>query len=110
MHASEDWEVFEISDGIYLNVYSQKELGLMVITRAETAEASFNVILKNNSDKKLYSSQFKHSNGNFIEYDLDAAKDMWVLHKVNGNEVDRKFDQWPFFEGHLEKTKEGNKI
>lgn len=101
VYSSKDWDVFEISDGIYLNVYSQKELGLIVITRAETAEDSLNDILKNNSNKLLYSSQFTHPNGNFIEYDLDAPKEKWVIKSVNQKDMDRQFDLWPFFEGTI---------
>ena len=102
VHSSEDWEVFEISHGIYLNIYSQKELGLMVITRTETAKKSLKEILKNNSDKKMYSSQFTHPNGSFIEYDLEAPKETWVIKSVNHKDVDRQFDLWPFFEGKIE--------
>ena len=101
VHTSDGWQVFAISEGIFLNIYSEKELGLMVIVRAQSAEESLKTILQNNPDKKLYQSQFNHPNGNFIEYDLDAAKDMWVIHQVNGKVVDRKFDQWPFFEGNI---------
>lgn len=102
VHSSEGWESFEISEGIYLNIYSQKELGLMVMARAESAEVSVNNILKNNPDKKLYSVQFTHPNGNFIQYDLDAPKEQWVIKNVNQKDMERDFDQWSFFEGNIE--------
>ena len=60
-----------------------------------------NDILKNNSNKLLYSSQFTHPNGNFIEYDLDAPKEKWVIKSVNQKDMDRQFDLWPFFEGTI---------
>lgn len=99
---SEGWQVFPISEGIYLNVYSKKTLGMMAIVKANSAKESADKILKNNRDSGLYDTEFRHPNGNFIEYDLDTSKDKWVIEKVNNSAVERKFDQWPFFEGDIE--------
>jgi len=101
VHTSVNWQIFNISESIFLATYSEKELGLMVILRTESAKKALDSILQNNPDKKLYYKQFKHPNGNLIEYDLDAPRDIWVIHKINGKGVDRKFDQWPFFEGNI---------
>ena len=101
-HASDGWQVFTISKGIFLNVFSEIELGLMVIVRANTSVESLNTILQHNPDKHLYYKQFNHPNGSFIEYELDAPKDTWVIQKVNDKDVDRKFDQWTFFDGNID--------
>ena len=98
---SDKWQIFTISEGIFLAAYSEKDLGLMVIVRAQSAEASLETILQNNPDKKLCQTQFNHPNGNFIEYDLNSPKDKWVITKVNKETVDREFDHWPFFEGNI---------
>ncbi len=96
------WQVFHIADGIYLNIYSETALGLMVIVRAGSAEDALHAILENNPDKQLYRAQFTHPDDNFIEYDLEAPKDTWVIKKVNNEPVDRKFERWPFFEGNID--------
>ena len=102
LFTSNNWEVFPISENIYLAVYSEDELGIMAIVRAESAEKALNIIIENNSDKKLLKKQFNHPNGNFIEYDLDSPKDKWLITKVNKKVVDREFDKWPFFDGDIE--------
>ena len=102
---SDDWQIFAISQGIYLAVFSQKELGLMTIIRAKTAKEVLNNILIGNPDKRLYPTQFKHPNGNLMEYDLDSPRDTWVIKSVNNHPVDRNFERWPLFEGDLEGTK-----
>ncbi len=98
---SDEWQIFTISEGIYLAVFSEKELGLMVIVRAKSSEDAASAIRQNNTDKNLYHTQFKHPNGNFIEYDLDSPKDTWVIKSVNNKPVNRQFDQLPFFEGNI---------
>lgn len=101
VHASDGWQVFTISEAIFLAVYSKKEVGLMVIVRAPSAKEALDVIVISNPDKKLYPAQFKHPNGNLIEYDLDSPKDTWVIKRVNNKPVNRQFDGWPFFEGNI---------
>ena len=101
VHTSDGWQIFAISEGIFLATYSEKELGLMVIVRAKSGRETSDKLLQNNPDKKLYHMQFKHPNGRFIEYDLDSPKDTWVIKSVNDKPVDREFDQWPFFDGNI---------
>lgn len=100
---AQGWQLFEIVEGTYLATFSQAELGLMVIVRASTATDALNNILTLNPDKQLYITQFKHPNGNVIEYDLNAPKNKWVITAVNNIPVDRQFDHWPFFEGNINK-------
>lgn len=103
---SHEWQIFSISKGVFLAVFSKRELGLMVIVRGNSAREIAESIQHNNPDKKLYQTQFKHPNGNLIEYDLDSPKDTWVIKSINGKTVDRKFDQWPFFQGNIEGIKD----
>lgn len=107
---SDGWKIFSISEGVFLAVFSEKELGLMVIARGNSAKEVVNVIQQNNSDKKLLTKQFKHPNGNLIKYDLDSPKDTWVIKSVNNKPVDREFDKWPFFEGNITGTSTRRKI
>jgi len=103
--SSDEWQLFTISKGIFLAVYSKKELGLMVIVRTPSAKEALDTVLTGNPDKKLYPTQFKHPNGNLIEYDLDSPKDTWVIKSVNNQPVNRQFDRWPLFEGNIEGMK-----
>ena len=102
---SNEWQLFNISDSIFLCVYSKKELGLMVIVRAPSAKEAIEKILFNNNDTSILFKQFKHPNGNLIEYDLDAPKDRWVITSINNKPVNRVFDRWPFFEGNMDAVK-----
>jgi hypothetical protein len=99
--SSDGWQFFAISDGIFLGIYSNKKLGIMTIIRAHAAEDALSQIHTGNPDPKLYQTQFKHPNGNFIEYDLDSPKDTWVIKRINKQSVNRKFWRWPFFEGNI---------
>ncbi len=99
---SGDWQFYPISEGIFLAVYSKKELGLMVIVRDDSPEEVAISISANNPDPRLFPTQFKHPNGTYIEYDLESPKDTWVIKSVDNKPVDREFDQWPFFEGNID--------
>ncbi len=101
----DNWQIFRISNTTFLAVYSKNSLGILAIVRAETAEQTLELVRENNSDEELLQSQFSHPNGNFIEYDLDSAKDTWIIKSVNKKIVNRKFDRWPFFEGNIEELK-----
>jgi len=98
----DNWKAFGIAKGIYLAVYSEKELGLLAIVHAASAEKALTQVMEKNVDKKRLISQFEHPNGDIIEYDLDAPKNKWVITKVNKKVLDRKFDKWPFFDGEIE--------
>ena len=101
---SGNWKVFSVSNSTFLVIYSDKELGIMVITHADLAEKVLDQVLKNNQNTKLLETQFHHPNGNFLEYDLDSSKDTWVIKSVNKTPVDRQFSNWPFFNGNIEET------
>jgi hypothetical protein len=99
---SDNWQLFGISEGIFLATYSEKELGLMVIVHADSTEEALAKVMDKNSDKKRIKMQFSHPNGNFIEYNLDSPKDKWVITKVNKKNVDRAFGEWPYFDGNID--------
>jgi len=98
------WQIYPLSDGIFLSVYSEKEVGIMAIVKAKSAKESLKLILRNNSDQQLLKKQFKHPNGTAIAYDLDSPKNMWVVKAINDIPVNRKFEQWPLFEGNIENS------
>ena len=96
--SSANWQIFSIIDGVFLAIYSKKEIGLMAIVRSNSAKDVLNKIIENNSDESLLNTRFNHPNGNIIDYDLESPKDQWVITRVNRKNMDRDFSKWPFFE------------
>ena len=96
--SSANWQIFSIIEGVFLAIYSKKEIGLMAIIRSNSAKDVLNKIIENNSDESLLNTRFNHPNGNIIDYDLESPKDQWVITRVNRKNMDRDFSKWPFFE------------
>ena len=96
--SSANWQIFSIIEGIFLAIYSKKEIGLMAIVRSNSAKDVLNKIIENNSDESRLNTRFNHPNGNIIDYDLESPKDQWVITRVNRKNMDRDFSKWPFFE------------
>ena len=96
--SSANWQIFSITEGVFLATYSKKELGLMVIVCSNSAKNVLEKIIENNSDERQLNHRFRHPNGNSIEYDLESPKDKWVITSVNKNNTDRDFSKWAFFE------------
>tara|TARA_Y100000389_G_C17228404_1_gene396881 strand:- start:321 stop:596 length:276 start_codon:yes stop_codon:yes gene_type:complete len=85
-------------EGVFLAIYSKKDIGLMAIVRSNSAKDVLNKIIENNSDESQLNTRFNHPNGNIIDYDLESPKDQWVITRVNRKNMDRDFSKWPFFE------------
>ena len=96
--SSANWQIFSIIEGVFLAIYSKKEIGLMAIIRSNSAKDVLNKIIENNSDESRLNTRFNHPNGNIIDYDLESPKDQWVITRVNRKNMDRDFSKWPFFE------------
>ena len=96
--SSANWQIFSITEGVFLAIYSKKEIGLMAIVRSNSAKDVLNKIIENNSDESRLNTRFNHPNGNIIDYDLESPKDQWVITRVNRKNMDRDFSKWPFFE------------
>lgn len=96
--SSANWQIFSIIEGVFLAIYSKKEIGLMAIVRSNSAKDVLNKIIENNSDESRLNTRFNHPNGNIIDYDLESPKDQWVITRVNRKNMDRDFSKWPFFE------------
>ena len=96
--SSANWQIFSITEGVFLAIYSKKEIGVMAIVRSNSAKDVLNKIIENNSDESRLNTRFNHPNGNIIDYDLESPKDQWVITRVNRKNMDRDFSKWPFFE------------
>jgi hypothetical protein len=96
--SSANWKIFSIIEGVFLAIYSKKDIGLMAIVRSNSAKDVLNKIVENNNDESRLNTRFNHPNGNIIDYDLESPKDQWVITRVNSKNMDRNFSKWPFFE------------
>ena len=96
--SSANWQIFYISEGVFLATYSKNKLGIMAIVRLNSAKNVLEKIIENNRDEKQLNHRFYHPNGNKIEYDLESPKDQWVITSVNDKNTDRNFSKWAFFE------------
>ena len=96
--SSANWQIFSITEGVFLAIYSKKEIGVMAIVRSNSARDVLNKIIENNGDESRLNTRFNHPNGNIIDYDLESPKDQWVITRVNRKNMDRDFSKWPFFE------------
>ena len=96
--SSANWQIFSITEGVFLAIYSKKEIGVMAIVRSNSAKDVLNKIIENNGDESRLNTRFNHPNGNIIDYDLESPKDQWVITRVNRKNMDRDFSKWPFFE------------
>lgn len=79
-------------------VYSCSGLGLVHVSRAEDPKAFLTRVEKANAEEERLARCFQVPAGDLIEYDTAAPEDRWVLTKINGRRVDRKFDRWPRME------------
>lgn len=93
------WSVFNISNHIFLAVYSKPELGIMAIVQSKSGAEALQSILNKNFVEKELETRFNHPNGDMIEYDLNSPNNEWIITQVNHNPVHRRFENWPFFEG-----------
>jgi len=59
--ASDKWRAFGISEGVFLAVYSDKELGIMIIVRAASAEKALNKVIAINSDEDFIDDTIQSS-------------------------------------------------
>ncbi len=95
------WQVFAPDPNTLVAVFSQADLGLIVVfpewsgTAADLATA----IAAANPSEALLIRVFAWPSGDTITYDLAAAKGTWVIETVNGQAVDRDYDTWPHAEG-----------
>lgn len=95
------WSVYSMKDSISVAVHSTDKLGVMAVFEGvQPAHILENILSSNPTQEKLrYIFQFP--GGSKIEYDVNASSNMWVLKSIDGNPVDRNFDQWPLIDGEL---------
>jgi hypothetical protein len=93
------WQVFSVQGKSQhkIVVYNYKDLGLLYYVpnwKASSKDLLEQIQAKNptHTDLKQY---FTNIDGQKIEYHPQAPKKLWVIKKINGEEVDRKHGFWP---------------
>jgi hypothetical protein len=89
------WSVYALKDSISIAVYSADKLGVMAVFEGSQPSLVLESILISNPTQEKLSNLFQFPGGSKIEYDVNALRNMWVIKSVDGNPVDRNFDQWP---------------
>jgi len=91
-----NWKVF-YSPASHLGIYtySDKGIGLIMVTPSTAApeEKALNKLIEENKDLNL-KSQFNLPGTGIINYCLHSPKNKWVITKVTGKKVDRRYDKW----------------
>jgi len=100
----DSWSVFSMKDSISIAVYSTEKLGLMAVFEGIQPAHVLENILRSNPTQEKLGYIFQFPGGSKIEYDVNAPRNMWVIKSVDGNPVDRNFDQWPLIDGDLRTT------
>jgi hypothetical protein len=95
------WSVYSLKDSISIAAYSTDKLGLMAVFAGIQPAYVLENILGSNPAPEILNNTFQFPGGSKIEYDVNASSNLWVIKSVDGNPVDRNFDQWPLIEGDL---------
>ena len=93
------WSVYRCGTDLWLVVHSSADLGVLHLVRsANPGEVLASTTAANPALPALRYS-FQSPDGARIQYEIDAARDRWVIQRFNGRPVDRRFDEWPLIEG-----------
>lgn len=98
------WNIYEPVDGLFVAVFSQKDLGVMALFDSSdySKEDLISFLTEKNSDTHQLQSTFFLPNGSSFVYDVDAPQDEWVMRKeklADGKEIllEKDFTFWrPF--------------
>ena len=91
------WKVFYSAQSkLSIFTYSDSNLGLMMVASIPPAqkEKTLDKLIEDNATLNL-KKQFNLPGTGVISYNLHSPKNKWVIAKVSGKKIDRKFDKWP---------------
>ncbi len=99
------WSVFAPEDvkNLYIGIYSDDNFGLLYLSENKTVTPDewLDEIIRKNPSKEGIRSSFVFWDGKRIEYDINAPAGMWVIKSVEGEEIDRYYDNWPRWNGNI---------
>jgi hypothetical protein len=89
----------EFAMDLCLVVHSSADLGVLHLVQSAAPGEVLASTTAANPELPVLRHSFQSSDGSRIQYEINAARDRWVIQKVNGRPVDRHFDGWPMIEG-----------
>lgn len=99
------WSVFvpECLKDLYIGVYNDNNFGLLYLSDNKniTPNEWLDEIISRNPSKEGIRSSFVFLDERRIEYDVDAPAGVWVIKSVEGEEIDRHYDNWPRWSGNI---------
>lgn len=98
--AGQVWRVYQ-RGALCVAIHSSPTLGVVHVVRSAEPQAVLSAVESANADLGVLQNRFQFSNGSLVEYDTTAAKDRWVIQRVDGQPVDRDFDDWALYESHF---------
>ncbi|UXX79814.1 hypothetical protein N7E81_01680 [Reichenbachiella carrageenanivorans] len=96
---SGNWSCYTGAHNISIVVFSENDLGILVVFEDVDPSVIFEEVLKSNPNAELLAGQFKFPDGSWLKYDVKAEKNQWVMKSEDGQSLDRDFDSWPLIEG-----------
>ena len=91
-----NWKVFyTVHSKLTIFTYSDDGVGLLMVAAIPPAREKMMLekLIADNAKLNL-KKQFNLPNTGVVSYNLHSQKNKWVITKVNGKKVDRKFDKW----------------
>ena len=89
------WSIYLRPRNLCIAVYSQRDLGIVYVADSSDANSVLQAITKANTDREQLSQTIVLPTGQTVAYDLNAAKNEWVIKAIDNTDVDRDFDHWP---------------
>ncbi|TWT84041.1 hypothetical protein CA13_55170 [Planctomycetes bacterium CA13] len=93
------WKVYRRGKDQCVAVHSSTHLGVVHLTRSSNPQAVLEAVEKANSDNDALRHSFHQPGGSRIDYDTGASCNRWVIERIDGMPVDRRFDAWPRLQG-----------
>lgn len=88
------WSVYLYEVKLCIAVHSRPKLGIVYVSQTNDAEALLQLMTEANGDEQKLLHTVKLPEGDSITYDVNAPQDQWVIKQVDGDPVDRSFDDW----------------
>ena len=95
------WQIFSYKDSQCIAVHSTNQCGIILISTEKDPKEFLQKIIAANPDPQKLATDFQIPNGSKLEYDLNAARNKWVIRSVNNTPTDQNFDAWPRMNGEF---------
>ena len=102
---NENWKIYTTGDSLLIAVHSTNDSGILALFRNQNPAELVRKLTEANPDQGKLRSSFQFPAGLRIEFEVLAPKDKWVITAVDGQPVDRDFDQWPLINGIINDKK-----